>query len=199
MQQRIFHGNLTPDDFAQALVANFNRGNMEVQQISNNDKVTVQIASSRFSSAGGRTALSVILQPVADGVSVTLGEQSWLGIAGNMGATILSVLHNPFSLINRLDDIAQDAENIQLVDEVWKVIGDTARSLGSGYQLSDNLKRYICEYCNTANPPGEPRCIACGAPMGDVQPQTCPNCGYILKPAESICPNCGNRILPSTQ
>lgn len=199
MQQRIFHGNLTPEDFAQALVANFNRGNMEVQQISNNDKVTVQIASSRFSSAGGRTALSVILQPVADGVSVTLGEQSWLGIAGNMGATILSVLHNPFSLINRLDDIAQDAENIQLVDEVWKVIGDTARSLGSGYQLSDNLKRYICEYCNTANPPGEPRCIACGAPMGDVQPQTCPNCGYILKPAESICPNCGNRILPTTQ
>jgi RNase P subunit RPR2 len=199
MQQRIFHGNLTPEDFAQALVANFNRGNMEVQQISNNDKVTVQIASSRFSSAGGRTALSVILQPVADGVSVTLGEQSWLGIAGNMGATILSVLHNPFSLINRLDDIAQDAENIQLVDEVWKVIGDTARSLGSGYQLSDNLKRYICEYCNTANPPGEPRCIACGAPMGDVQPQTCPNCGYILKPAESICPNCGNRILPSSQ
>jgi hypothetical protein len=199
MQQRIFHGNLTPEDFAQALVANFNRGNMEVQQISNNDKVTVQIASSRFSSAGGRTALSVILQPVADGVSVTLGEQSWLGIAGNMGATILSVLHNPFSLINRLDDIAQDAENIQLVDEVWKVIGDTARSLGSGYQLSENLKRYICEYCNTANPPGEPRCIACGAPMGDVQPQVCPNCGYILKPAESICPNCGNRIFPSSQ
>lgn len=191
MQQRIFHGSFQPEDIAQALKSHFDRGNLEVQQLEKNDLITVQIATSRSSAAGGRTALSVILQPVADGVSVTLGEQSWLGIAGDMGSTLLSAIWNPFSIINRLDDIAQDAENIQLVDEVWKVISTTAQSLGSGFELSEKLKRYCCEYCHTANPPGEPRCIACGAPLGDVQPSTCPTCGYVILHNETRCPNCG--------
>jgi RNase P subunit RPR2 len=195
MQQRIFHGNFLPEALAQSLMAHFDRGNLEVQQINENGLVTVQIATSRFASAGGRTALSIVLQPVADGVSVSLGEQSWLGIAGNMGVTILSVLRNPFALINRLDDLAQDAESIQLVDEVWKVIAETSRSLGSGFELSEKLKRYVCDYCNTANPPGEPRCIACGAPLGEIQPGTCSNCGYILLHDEKKCPNCGKTII----
>ena len=194
MQQRIFHGSFPPEALAQALITNFDRGNLEVQQFNENGLVTVQIATARNSSAGGRTALSVVLQPVADGVAVSLGEQSWLGIAGNMGITLLSVLRNPFALIHRLDDLAQDAESIQLVEEVWKVIEHTSRSLGSGYELSEKLKRYSCEFCDTANPPGEPRCIACGAPLGEIQPVTCSKCGYILLHDEKICPNCGQYV-----
>ena len=194
MQQRIFHGNFTAEALAQALSSHFNQGNMEVQSVREGEITTVQIATSRNASAGGKTALTVILQNVEDGVSVSLGEQSWLGIAGNMGITLLSALRNPFSLINRLDDIAQDAENIQLIDDVWKVIGETGKSIGSGYELSEKLRRYICDYCNTPNPPGEPLCIACGAPLGDIQPGTCPNCGYIILKMETSCPNCGNLI-----
>ncbi len=190
MQQRIFHGSFSPEALSQALVSHFAQGNLEVQQINKNGLITVQIASPRFVSAGGRTALSVILQPVEDGVSVSLGEQSWLGIAGNLGITFLSVLRNPFALIHRLDDLAQDAQNLQLVDEVWRVIDETANSLGSGFELSEKLKRYTCEFCNTANPPGEPRCIACGAPLGDIQPSTCPACGYVIHKGEKVCPNC---------
>jgi RNase P subunit RPR2 len=195
MQQRIFHGSFSPGDLAQALITHFSHGNLEVQSFERDGLTTVQIASHRFSSAGGKTALTVILQPVVDGVSVSLGEQSWLGIAGNMGITLLSIIKNPFNLIHRLDDIAQDAQNLQLADDVWKVIEDTAHSLGSGFELSEKIKRYSCNYCNTANPPGEPRCIACGAPLGDIQPTTCTSCGYVLTQNEKICPNCKKNIL----
>jgi predicted amidophosphoribosyltransferase len=47
-----------------------------------------------------------------------------------------------------------------------------------------------CEYCDTANPVGQPRCIACGAPLGDVQPRTCDNCGYVAAPDDIACTNC---------
>jgi RNA polymerase subunit RPABC4/transcription elongation factor Spt4 len=49
-----------------------------------------------------------------------------------------------------------------------------------------------CEYCGTANPVGEGACIACGAPLGKLQPNTCSNCGFVIQPGELTCPNCGS-------
>lgn len=157
--------------------------------------IAVQIATSPYSSSGGKTAVSVVLQNVADGVSVKIGEQAWLGVAASLGVSALSAWRNPFSLLNRLDDIAQDIENIDLSTELWETIESTATSMGSGYELSDRLKKYICDYCNTPNPVGQPKCISCGAPLGDIQPNTCKNCGYIITVADSYCPNCKKPLL----
>lgn len=190
MESKIFHGIFVPQQIADALIAYFNRGNLKVQQVGEGDNVSVQIATSDWAVSGGKTALSINLQKVEDGVSITMGKQAWFGVAASIGVTILTIMRNPLALLHRLDDIAQDAEYVQLADEVWKVIDSTARSLGSGYEFSERIKRYICEYCKTANPPGEPRCIACGAPLGGVQPQTCQYCGYIKNENEKICPNC---------
>jgi hypothetical protein len=190
MEQRIFHGTFKNTDLARAIVAQFHRGSMQVQQVGNGDMIAVQIATSPYSSSGGKTAVSVVLQNVADGVSVKIGQQALLGVAASLGVSALSAWRNPLSLLNRLDDIAQDIENIDLTEELWQTIDSTARSLGSGYELSDRLKKYICDYCNTPNPVGEPRCISCGAPLGDIQPETCKNCGYLITTAEAICPNC---------
>jgi|WetSurMetagenome_2_1015567.scaffolds.fasta_scaffold136893_2 hypothetical protein len=191
MTQRIYHGNFSNTDLAQALMAEFSRGNLRVQQFSTDDTVVVQIATSQYASSGGSTALSVSLQNVADGVAVEIGKQAWFGIAASLGVSTIAALRNPLSLLNRLDDIAQDIESVQLTDNVWNVIDTTARSLGSGYQLSDRLNRYICDFCNTPNPKGESTCIACGAPLGDIQPLTCSKCGYVVHKNESICVNCG--------
>ena len=191
MTQQIYHGNFQNKDIAQALVAEFSRGNLKVQQFSSGDTIVVQIATSQFSSSGGTTALSVSLQNVDDGVAVEIGKQAWLGIAASLGVSTIAALRNPLNLLNRLDDIAQDIEYVQLTDNVWNVIDTTARAIGSGFQLSDRLKRYICDYCNTPNPSGEPTCIACGAPLGDIQPLTCPKCGYVVHKNESTCVNCG--------
>ena len=194
MPQRIYHGKLVNTDLAKALLAFFSRGNLQVQQFGSGDNLVVQLASSPFARSGGSTALSILLQNVEDGVSVSLSKQAWLGVAASLGVSTIAALRNPLSLLNRLDDIAQDIEYIQLTDSVWSVIDQTARSLGSGFELSERLNKYVCSYCNTANPLGEPRCIACGAPLGDIQPITCSNCGYVLTKAEKTCPNCKKPI-----
>ena len=187
---RIYHGDLTPIDFARDIIANFNRGSYRVQQIGRDPKIAVQIATHNFSQSGGQTALTVTLHQLEDGVSVQVGEQAWLGVAASLGITALSALRNPFSLLGRIDDLAQDIESLQLAEKIWQVISQTARQHGVGHALSDRLKRYICPYCNTPNPTGENRCIACGAPLGDIQPQTCMNCGFVVSNLERECPQC---------
>jgi DNA-directed RNA polymerase subunit RPC12/RpoP len=194
MDPRIYHGDLTPSQIAVALIAKFNHGNLRAQQLGSHDQVVVQIATREGFSSGGQTALSVSIQKVADGVAVQVGKQDWLGVAANLGMTAFSAMRNPWSLVGRLNDIAQDIENIQLIDSINETIDEVARGASASFELSDRLKRMVCEYCNTANPVGEPACIACGAPLGSVQPTTCPHCGFVLKTGETACPNCGQKI-----
>ena len=191
MDQRIFHGDLTPDEVGKALVAHFHRGNLIAQQLGDDDRVVVQISTHRQPAAGGQTALTVAIQKVEDGIAVNVGKQAWLGVAASLGMTALSVWRNPFNLLGRLDDIAQDIENLQLAEEVWLVIENVARMYGASYELSERLRRLVCPYCDTANQVGAGSCSACGAPLGEIQPQTCPNCGFVVQASELNCPNCG--------
>lgn len=195
MEQRIYHGDLRPSDISECLISSFNRGNLRAQQLGNSDRLIVQIGTRPGAMAGGDTTVSVILQKVADGVAVQLGQQAWLGIAASLGTTALAAIRNPFNLLGRLDDLAQDIQNLQINEQVWQAIDAVARSAGASTELSNRLRRAVCPYCHTANPVGEPNCIACGAPLGDVQPRTCPSCGFVVKSNEGICPNC-KRPLP---
>jgi hypothetical protein len=194
MERRIFHGILLPTDIAQALLAEFNQGNMQAQVIGKSDKMAVQIGTHPGTASGGRTALTVTIQKVDDGIMVELGQQAWLGVAASLGQTAFSAIRNPFSLIGRLDDLAQDIENLQLSETVWQVIARTAASAGASHQLSERLSRLTCDFCGTANPLGEPSCIACGAPLGIAHPTSCYNCGFVVLRNESTCPNCGQKI-----
>ena len=193
---RIYHGEINPSDLARELIANFNRGAYQVQQIGRGAQIAIQIATRQFSQSGGQTALTITIHKLEDGISVQVGKQAYLGVAASLGMTAFRALRNPFSLIGRLDDIAQDIESLQLNEEVWQVIERTVRHYGLGKDLSDRLKRFACPYCNTANPPGESRCIACGAPLGDIQPRTCMNCGFVVRTIESNCPNCHRQLPP---
>ena len=197
MERRIFHGNLTPTDISQALMAEFNHGNIHAQTLGQKDNLVVQIATRPSSRSGGQTAMSVHIQKVPDGILVELGQQDWFGIAASMGATALSAIRNPFNLIGRLDDLAQDIESLNLKDSVWAVIGGAVATAGASHQISERLRRITCEYCTTANPVGEASCLACGAPLGKAQPLTCRKCGFVILRNESICPNCGNKKLPA--
>ena len=194
MDRRIFHGKITSQDIAQSLIAHFNRGNLRVQQIGSGPHTAVQIVTSQAASSGGQTALSVTLQDAADGVVVEVGQQAWLGIAASLGISALTALRNPLNLLGRLDDIAQDIEYLQMTEEVWNVINETCASMGAGQELSARLRRIVCQYCKTANPVGQASCIACGAPLGGIQPVTCRNCGFVIQTGETICPNCRKPI-----
>ncbi len=194
MERRVFHGQISPTDVARALVAHFNRANLAAQQLGEGKNIIVQIASRQRPVSGGQTALSIQISEAEDGVIVQLGKQTWFGVAASLGVTALSLFRNPFSLIGRLDDLAQDIENLQLTEDVWGVIENVARMRGATFELSERLRRLVCEYCYTANPVGEPSCIACGAPLGKIQPFTCNNCGFVINKNESTCPNCGQKL-----
>jgi RNase P subunit RPR2 len=195
MNQRIFHGDLSPQEIGDTLISSFNRGNFIARQVSSGSRQIVQIVSHPHSSSGGATSLTVILDKVEDGVAVQIGNQAMLGVAASLGSSLLSIWRNPFNLIDRLDDIAQDFDSIQLSDQVEECIEDYARLQGASFELSERLRRMMCEYCLTANPVGEPACIACGAPLGKVQPRTCLNCGFVVQSSETVCPQCG-KLLP---
>lgn len=194
MEQRIFHGNLSPNDIAQALLAHFNRGNLHAQVIGQSDALHVQIATRPGPASGGQTALTVQIKKVNDGVMVSVGEQAWLGVAADMGQTVIATLMSPWNLLGRLDDIAQNIENMQIVDTVWKIIAKTAQSAGASTQISERLQRLTCEFCDTANAVGVGSCIACGAPLGNIQPRTCPACGFVILRGERTCPSCSKPV-----
>lgn len=194
MEQRIFHGNFSPDLLAECLLVHFNRGNLEVAKIGEGEQIAIQIQTRQDENAGGQTALGISLHTVEDGVMVQVGQQTYLGIAASLGYSALSAIKNPFNLIHRLDDIAQDLEYLQLTEEVWKTLEANARFIGSGYDLSERLHRIACDFCHSANPAGVSNCIMCGAPMGNLQPKTCIRCGYVLRLKDKICPNCNKRI-----
>lgn len=190
MERRIFHGKIKPLDVANALLGEFNQGNFRAQTLGQKDRVIVQVSTRSDAMSGGQTAMTVTIQTLDEGIMIELGEQAWLGVAASLGVSALSALKNPFSLLGRLDDIAQDIENLSIRDKAWNVISKVARAAGALAELSENLKRTTCEYCHVANEVGAPSCVACGAPMGLVQPNTCKNCGYVVKVGMKTCPNC---------
>jgi len=194
MEQRIYHGDISPTDLAEALLAYFNRGNLRTQTLGGQNDLKVQIATRPGASSGGSTAVTVHLKKVEDGTSVSVSEQAWLGVAASMGQTVIATIMNPWNLLNRLDDLAQDVENLQINDKVWQVIGAVAQSQRSSTQISERLQRLECLFCGTANPVGQGSCIACGAPLGSIQPRTCANCGFVVLRGESICPSCSKPI-----
>ena len=194
MDRRIFHGNIKPNDVAHALMAEFNRGNMHAQVVGNQDKMAVQIATRLGAMSGGHTALTVAVQNVEDGIMVEVGQQAWLGVAASLGQTAMSALRNPFSLIGRLDDLAQDIENMQLNEKAWRIIEGAVMTLGASHSLSERLTRISCEYCGSANPLGEGNCLACGAPLGNAHPTTCSNCGFAVSVEEIVCANCQKKL-----
>ena len=194
MDRRILYGNIKPYDIARALMAEFNRGNLHAQTVGQEQELAVQIATRRGARSGGQTALTVSIQSVTDGVMIEIGQQAWLGVAASLGQTAFSALRNPFSLLGRLDDLAQDIENMQLRESVLRTIDRAAAALGASRELSERLRRVVCEYCSTANPTGEGSCIACGAPLGDTYPVACPNCGFAVTSNDKSCPNCGQQL-----
>lgn len=194
MEQRTYHGPVTPDALAQSLVAEFDQGNLEAQAYGQERERVVQIASRQFRASGGQTAITVHLAPVEDGVLVSVGEQQWLSVAASLGQTALAALRNPLTLLGRLDDIAQDIGSLQIQERIWTTIDRAAASLGASLEISERLRRVACAYCWTANPVGEAHCIACGAPLGSQQPVACSNCGFVSPAGTAACPKCGTRL-----
>ena len=187
---RVYHGSIRAVDIARTLKGEFHRGNYVVQTYGKPDKIVLQIATKQQLRSGGQTALTLHLNDTDDGVIVSMQKQKWLGIAASIGTSAIATVMNPWNLLSRIDDIAQDIESITMSDNLWDVIEKRVQLAGAGKQLSSKLRRVTCEYCGSAIRTGESNCVACGAPLGNVQPITCGNCGFVCSPTDQVCPNC---------
>ncbi|MBM4422817.1 MAG: zinc ribbon domain-containing protein [Chloroflexi bacterium] len=194
MTQRIFHGDITPDDLATALEGEFNRGDLRVTRSGGGDEAVVNIHTPSRRSSGGSTALSMTIQKHEDGVLVALGDQEWLGVAASLGQTALSVFQNPMNILGRLDDVAADVDSLKLPEKVWEAIERFVKSKGASKQISERLRTTACPYCKAANAVGATSCVQCGAPLGSVQPGSCANCGFVNVKEAKFCANCGNKL-----
>ncbi len=194
MQQRVFHGDITPDDLAEALIGEFNRGDLRAQKSGGRDKMTVQISTPAHRASGGSTALGVVIQQHEDGVLVAIGEQEWMGVAASLGQTALSALLNPVNLLGRIDDVAADVDSLQLPEKVWSAIERFTKSVGATREISERLRTTTCPYCDTANRVGAGECTNCGAPLGSVQPDSCGRCGFVNANEARFCANCGAKL-----
>jgi len=194
VNERTFHGNIVPADMAAALIAAFNQGNLRCQQLGQGDKVMVQIATATSAQSGGRTALAVTIQKHTDGVTVSIGQAEWLGVAASLGQTALATLLNPWNLIHRLDDIAQDITSLTLEQKAWEALERYARTAKVTKTISARLQAVTCPYCNTANKLGVADCENCGGPLGEAQPVSCGKCGNVMPPKSKFCSNCGTAI-----
>jgi predicted Zn-ribbon and HTH transcriptional regulator len=183
MSERSYHGDIAPADLAGALIAAFNQGNMQCQQVGQGDKVMVQIAVRDHARSGGQGALSVTMQRNADGVTVGIGQHEWLGAAASLGQTALVTLMNPWNLVGRLDDIAQDITSLTLEQQVWDAIEKYAHTAKATKALSARLQTLVCPYCEN-----------CGAPLGEAQPVACPKCGNVMASKTKFCANCGTAL-----
>lgn len=192
-QQRTYHGEITPDDMAAALLAEFNQGNLHLTaaKIGAGRGVLVQIATRPGRHSGGNTAVAVALQKVEDGVNVVIGQQDMLGVAASLGQTALATLFNPLSVIGRLGDLAQDVNAFSLTDRIWTTLERFARTTQSTKAISARLQSVACPYCNTINPLGAAQCSHCGGPLGEAQPVACVKCGNVMPPKSHFCGNCG--------
>jgi len=195
LKTRVFHGDIRPGDIANALVAEFNQGGLQAQRVGEDDKIAVQIATQRQRQSGGNTALTVTLKSVGEGVLVGIGQQEWLGIAASLGITALSILQNPWRLIDRLDDVAADINSIQLENRIWEVVEHFAKRHKASHQIAERLRTVACPYCDYANSVATGECTATGAPLGTIQPTSCQNCGFVNQLGAKFCGNCGEKLV----
>ncbi len=199
MEQRTYRGEIEPEELADALVAQFNSGALKAQKVGSRNHVLVQIASRDWGWGGPQTALTVGIARIEGGIEVSLGQQRWLGAVADLAQTGLLALVNPLSLIGRLDDVARSISELTLPQQVWEAVEHYCASVGASLGLRAEETMVTCAYCGVANPIGAPKCSACGAPLGDVQPVACPRCGLLMSREDEFCSRCGTVLRTKSQ
>jgi len=191
MEQRIYRGEIHPQAMADALVLQFNKGDLMAQRIGTGDQVLVQIATRDWDWGGPQSALTLGISRVEGGVQVTMGQQRWLGAVADLAQTGLMALINPLSLITRIDDIVRSISGLTLPQQVWQAVEHYCESVGARPAGMIEEETVVCAYCGVGNPLDAAKCSACGAPLADARPVTCPHCGRRSAAGARFCSYCG--------
>ena len=143
MEQRTYHGDLSPDEIANALLAQFNQGSFAAQRLSQGDRALVQVGT-RDRHNRIENALTVTISKTPDGVNVAVGDQQVLGAAADLAQAGLGALFNPLSLLGNLGEIAGDVSSFSLPQQVWETVDKYCKSAGGGLGGSPKQLTVAC-------------------------------------------------------
>lgn len=192
MEQRVYHGRLDPRELAQHLLDAWDRGDTVAQALETDDGYLVQIGQRQGGLFGDepRQALAVGLEPLDDGVRVTLGQQPWHKEGGRVVIGGLIGIFPFFFTWPPPNPFGGDGPPIdrRLPAQVWETVEAYTGRYGAATGPTRRLHSVGCPSCGVANPESAAYCSACGTAL---RPISCPRCGAAAPQGAQFCIQCG--------
>ena len=207
MEQRLYHGSIDPNALAQHLLDTWDQGDTLAQALEGAEGIIVQVGqrTGGFFNDEPHNALTLALEPIANGIRVTMGEQQWYRDRGGriMIGGLIGFL--PFFFTWPLGGGRDEPVDSQLWAQVWESIESYTRqydaALGGTRQFpqrasavtgeTTRLQGVSCPSCGTENPAGVERCRECGTFL---RARDCPQCGVSNPATANFCMRCGTSL-----
>jgi len=128
VEQRIYHGNVPPEDLADHLVQQFDpKPDLQAQKLGEGDSLLVQIGRGD-EPAKVRHAVTVAITRAADGapgLALTMGQQQWFtpamaGFTAMMG--LISFMVTPWALFALVWPVSDMIGSATLPGDIWNSI-----------------------------------------------------------------------------
>ncbi len=208
MEQRIYHGNISPDALADYLVGMFNQGydGTVAQKVGQGNQVLVQIGLLSHSGRRIRHSIGVSIYRTPDGVSVATGQANWFDDPG-LGGSLIGALYWPPLL---LFPLARGINSYALYQDIWQAIDTYCAQVGAMQGNVTTAHAVYCHNCGVVNNEGDQVCRMCGTSLyvaqQKPQPPTyqptqgdvvCPRCGQTVS-AGNFCNNCAAPLRPTS-
>src|SRR5215213_11971736 len=141
MEQRIYQGSIQPNALAQHLLDTWDQGDTMAQALEGDEGIIVQVGqrSGGFFSDEPHTALTLALEPVSDGLRVTLGEQQWYRDGGGQLMVGGLIGFFPFFFTWPLGGGRDEPVDPQLTSQVWESVERYAQQAGAATGATTRL------------------------------------------------------------
>jgi hypothetical protein len=145
VEQRIYHGTVTPEGLADYLVQRFDpQQNLQAQKLGQGDSLAVQIGRGDVPEEL-RNAVTVGITRATDaeqGVTVTMGQQQWITpkIATHAAMIgLVGLLITPWALFGLLWPVSELIGGQALPGDIWSAVETYALSQGATLAESRDL------------------------------------------------------------
>jgi hypothetical protein len=145
MEQRIYHGNLSPDGLANYLVQRFDpQHDLQAQKLGEQDSLVVQIGRGDTpEEIRQAVTLGITRAPDSEqGLAVTMGEQQWISpkVATHAAMVgLIGVLITPWALFGLLWPLSELLGGHALPSEIWSAVETYALSQGATLAQTQDL------------------------------------------------------------
>jgi ribosomal protein L40E len=197
MEQRFYQGSVSPHGLAQALLDEWDRSETIAQAFEAEDHIVVQIGQREggWFSDEPHHAITLAVEPAADGVQVTMGQQHWYKQNEVQIFTGGLIGFFPFFFTFPLGNFfrgGDDGIDQSLPGQIWQSIDRYTSQYGAATGKTQRLSTITCPACGVANPQYAEQCSACGTSLE--QPAACAQCGHVNPTGANFCNRCGTRL-----